>query len=440
MSGKKRGVAFEWLLIAVVLIGATLGSTAMIVLKTEPAKVESRAVGPLVEVLTVQLEDAPTQVTGHGEVHAKVRAQVVPQVGGRVMKLHPNMVSGGLIPAGEPLIEIDASDYELAVSSAKADLQRAEAASQSAQAMIADATSRLKDARDDYERMQSLKTRDVATQRELDKTKVTLDVAEAADRTARSQLATAKAQIASARVALEKAQLDLSRTKLTMPFDAVVASEQIDEGQFITAGQSVGEVYGTHMIEIPVPLIDDELRWLPHIPVAGESRSSNPGPLPPATVQARILGRTCQWEGVVARAEGQLDSRTRMIHLVVQVADPFAAGSPPLIPGAFVNVSIQGQMLEQVAELPRHALRGDGDVVWVARDGRLKIQPVSVAHTQGDRVYISEGLEAGDKVVVSSLDVATNGMLVRTPEQAAAPPAAGAVSGAGATTGRETTP
>ena len=419
MKRKKRGAAFEWLLIGVVLIGATLGSTAMIVLKTEPPKSESKQVGPLVEVLTVKLEDAQTKVSGHGEVNAKVKAKVVPQVGGRVVKLHPNMASGGLIPAGEPLVEIDASDYELAVNSADADLQSAEAARQSAEASIADATSRLKDAQDDYDRTKSLVERKVANQRELDKAKVALDVALAAERTARSQLATARAQVAAAKVALQKANLDLQRTKVTMPFDAVVANEQIDEGQFVIAGQSVGEVYGTKKIEIPVPLLDDEMRWLPHIPVAGEERNTHGAPLPEATVKARILGRNCEWKGVVTRAEGQLDSRTRMIHLVVEVDDPFAGGAPPLIPGAFVDVSIKGKTLNHVAVLPRHALRDNGDVVWLVRDGRLLFQPVTVAHTQGDNVFISDGLDEDDRVIVSSLDVATDGMLVRTPDQLA---------------------
>jgi len=419
MSGRHRSRWVEVLLIVVVLCGAGAGTAGLMLLRTEAPKQERKVVGPLVETQRVSLQTVPLRIEGHGSVEAQVRAQIIPQVSGRVVALHENMVSGGFIPAGETILQIDREDYELAVATAEADLQQAQANQDAAEAAIAEAQTRLDDAREDMKRMQSLKSTSVATQRELDKVKVEVDVAEANLRATKSQMSTAKARYAAAQVALNKAKLNLKRTTVTMPFGAVVINEDIDKGQYVTPGQSVGQVYGTDAVEIPVPLEDNQMKWLSNIPLASENAGSggsiDPANLPSATVSGNILGKNCVWTGKVVRAEGQLDERSRMIHLVVRVEDPFAdQGQPPLLPGAFVDVSIEGQALRDVAVLPRHALRGQGEAVWVVRDDKLRIEPVQIARTDREQVYIDGGLRDGDQVVVSALDVVTDGMLVRT--------------------------
>ena len=66
-----------------------------------------------------------------------------------------------------------------------------------------------------------------------------------------AELQNAKSRLEIARVAVRRAELGLSRTRITFPFDLVILREQIDIGQYVLAGQSLAEVYGTSMVEIP---------------------------------------------------------------------------------------------------------------------------------------------------------------------------------------------
>jgi len=125
------------------------------------------------------------------------------------------------------------------------------------------------------------------------------------------------------------------------------------------------------------------------------------------------------------RSEGEIDPRTRMVQLVAEVRDPFARhGSPsdgggaprqdaPLELGLFVRATVLGRTVEDVIALPRSALRG-GDAVWVVDDQqRLRLRTVEVARSEGETVYVTAGLEDGERVCLSSLDAPVDGMRVR---------------------------
>ena len=91
-----------------------------------PPRTERISLGPLVEVMVAQLGDVPIVVSGHGEVGAKVAVNVVPQVSGQVLRVHPSLVAGGFFKAGDPLVVVDPKDYELAVERAAAAVARAQ--------------------------------------------------------------------------------------------------------------------------------------------------------------------------------------------------------------------------------------------------------------------------------------------------------------------------
>jgi len=71
-------------------------------------------------VITATTADVPVLVQGHGEVGAKVAVEVVPQVSGKIVRVHASLAAGGFFAAGEPLVVIDPRDYELAVDRARA--------------------------------------------------------------------------------------------------------------------------------------------------------------------------------------------------------------------------------------------------------------------------------------------------------------------------------
>jgi multidrug efflux pump subunit AcrA (membrane-fusion protein) len=107
-----------------------------------------------------------------------------------------------------------------------------------------------------------------------------------------------------------------------------------------------------------------------------------------------------------------------MVHVVAEVKDPYGRAtrkpSTPLAVGMFVRAEIHGRQLENVFVLPRSALRGQDRVLVVDRDDRLHYRKVQVARSDREQVLVSGGLATGDRVCVSPLDVAVDGMKVRT--------------------------
>ncbi len=114
----------------------------------------------------------------------------------------------------------------------------------------------------------------------------------------------------------------------------------------------------------------------------------------------------------MVRAEGKIDEQTRMINVIVRVDGPYAS-KPPLAVGLFAEVDISGHVLENAAILPRSAIHG-GDTVWVLDDGLLRFRKVNVARFFDDYAMIQGGLNDGERVVLTPMDIVTDGMAVRT--------------------------
>jgi RND family efflux transporter MFP subunit len=221
------------------------------------------------------------------------------------------------------------------------------------------------------------------------------------------QVRQAEAELAAAEADLQVARLNLERTRISVPFDGVVVSESVDIGQYVTPGQPVARVYGTDAVEVRLPLENRELAWfsVPEDP-------SQTGP--EAVVETSIAGRTHRWRGRVVRMEAEVDTSSRMVHVVVEVSEPYDRSDdrPPLLPGSFVDVSISGRTVEGLIAVPRYAVH-EGDQVWVVEAGTLHIRDVDVVRSGREQAFIGAGLDDGDQVVVSSLDAVTDGMSVR---------------------------
>ncbi len=399
MSGLPKRIAVPVLIVATGIVLAVL----LVASRKTPPRQKREWKGPLVEAVTVHPEEVGVTVHGTGTVRARISVQLIPQVSGRIVEVHPAMTAGGFFRAGEPLAVIEATDYELAV-------RRAEAAIERARVQLQQAEAESTVARREWDRIHP---------GEEPVSPLVLRI---------PQLEQARAELHAAEADLETARLNLERTRLSLPFDGRVVAKNADVGQYVTPGQPVATVYGSHSMEIPVPLRDSELAW---IDVPGPGRTGTPGS--EVTVTAEFGGGEHTWDGRVTRTEGEVDLATRMVHVVVEVDEPFAEGRPALMPGMFVHVAIHGHPLEGAFVIPRHAVH-EGSVAWVAREGRLRLTPVEVARYDRDLALVTGGLSDGDRVVTSQLEVVTDGMKIRitTPAEEATPAGGTAPGGAGA--------
>lgn len=391
-------------LIAVaVLAGGLLVTFALVRLRPEVERQEVSTPPPLVRVVTVERTDHPLDVSSQGTVAPRTKSTLVAQVAGRILRVSPAFAAGGFFDRGELLVEIDPADYRLAL--------------EEAQAAVAQAAVRL-----ELEEAQA----DVARREWTE-----LGRGEASALVKREpQVAEARAAVAAAEAAVERARLHLARTRVTAPFAGRVESTAADVGQYVAPGAPLAAVYSTEAAEIRLPVAQRELGYLEvdlGAPgTAGANGSGHETAGPRVRLTAAVGGRRQQWDGRVVRTAGSIDPRSRMLDLFARVDNPFrrnAAGDGdggPLPMGLFVEATIAGRVAEGVILLPRAALRDDDRVLVADGDDRLRFRRVEVLRSEGDRVVIAAGLEAGERVNVSPLATVVDGMKVRTVEDAEA--------------------
>ncbi len=361
----------------------------LIAVRPEPKREPAKDLGALVNTVTVQKEDRHIIVSATGTVQPSQEVTVIPQVSGVITYISPSMVAGGFAQKGDLLIDIEDTDYRIALEQAKATRAKSEYD-------LAITESQARVARSEWERLN----------RETEEQPNPLVVYE-------PQLKNARAARASAQAAVEQAELNLLRTGIRAPFNCRIRSETVDLGQYVNSGMSVAVIAGTDAAEIVLPLPPDDLGWIqvPGWNTTGKGSS--------ATIFQRGTDRDHTWHGHVIRSLGEVDTRSRMMKVVVSVQDPYnrlakETGRAVLSAGAFVETEIKGSRLSEVFPLARAAVR-DNETVWIMDDeNMLRIRPVTIVRSERDIVLVSEGLTHGDRVVITSLAGAVDGMKLRT--------------------------
>ena len=381
----------------VIILISTLAAWALV--NSKP-KVETKVVeplAPLVRATEIERQSFAFDVRAQGTVLPRTETTLIAQVAGIVREVSPNFESGGFFARGEILATLDPRDYQVAVRRARAQVAQAELGwvQQQAEAQVA------------IEEWQDLGEGEPS-----------------ALVSRQPQVAQAQAALEAAAAELEKAELDLERTRIRAPFDGRVRSKRVDLGQFLTPGAPLATIHATDYAEIRLPVPDDQLTYLdlPFVHRDVDRRQKGPE----VTLWAHFGQERHSWQGRIVRTEGELDSRSRMLNLVARVENPYDSGGnssrPPLVVGLFVEAEIAGRPATELVVLPRSALRvvDDGyQVLVVDAEDRLRFRDVEILRLDGEEAVIGEGLTEGERVCVSPLDIATDGMRVRAFEAAA---------------------
>lgn len=199
-----------------------------------------KVVAPLVEVATVEPGRHQVVVTAMGTVTPARSLSLESRVTGEVVRMHPEFQIGGLLRAGEVALQIDPGDYELAVT-------RAESAVVEAEYALKLEGGRQEVARREWAILNGDKPADP-----LDK--------ELALR--QPHLRKAQADLTSARANLKQARLNLERTRITVPFNAVVRSRNVELGSQVTTQEKLADLVGADAFWIEVSIPVDRLQWI----------------------------------------------------------------------------------------------------------------------------------------------------------------------------------
>ena len=366
------------LLIIGLLLGALAVSALLYINKPKPEKKEVPIVDALVEVLPLASETVTFSVTSQGTVRPRTETVLSAEVAGAIVDISPSFIPGGVFEQGEVLLRIDPTNYEVAVEQAKALL---------AQRQI------------EYDGAAKLRSQGYR---------------------AESEYASAAAALASARAELVRAERNLARTYIRLPYAGMVRSKDADLGQYLSVGSRLGVTFATDAAEVRLPLTDQDLAFVA-LPDIGDFADDGATQGPRVRLAAERRGALSEWHGTIVRTEGVIDESTRVTFAVARIEDPYrrAVGNdgPSLPMGSFVAATIEGRTVADVIRIPRAALRGNGQLIVVDADNRLKIRDVDVLRADATSVYVLDGVDAGERVSLTIIENPVNGMRVRTGAQ-----------------------
>lgn len=437
-SGKSRGrVLIRIVLCALVLGVGAAGMVALASLKEPPAEAEHEERPIKVETVTATPTDVEVVISGFGEARPLDVVDIGAEVSGRVVEVHSRLEPGEILPEGSLLFRIDDSTYGAAVDEARARAAQQQQTIHRLRQEYAADRRRLKTlkrtrelAAAEHRRLKTLyEEDDVGTRSGVEKAEQAVNAAaDAVDLLSRSlavypaRIEESRAALASAEAALARAEADLSRTAVRAPFDGRVKRAAIEAGQFVSPGQTAVTLANDSVLEIQVPLDSRDARnWLRFDDPDTGGGAAWFTHLTPVTATVRWTDdpEGHRWQGRLHRVVA-FDPKTRTLTVAVRVPaeNALSGDGLPLVEGMFCRVEIPGKTLNDVYPLPRWAVSFK-DTVYLARGDRLKTEPVTVARIEGEEALISDGLSAGDQVIVTRLvDPLENALLnvIESPE------------------------
>jgi membrane fusion protein (multidrug efflux system) len=339
-----------------------------------------------VSFLALEARDIPVTSELPGRIApiriAEVRARVTGIIQERVFE------QGSLVKAGDVLYRIEPSLFKVRVASARASLQKAQAAELNASQQL--------------ERQRVLRARNASSDVEFEN--------------AAAVHATAKADVALAQAALDEAQINLGFTEVKAPISGIIGGALVTEGALVNADS--GDPLAT--IQQIDPVYADFTQ--PAGDLLSIRREISAGRLaaPPAD-KARVElifddGSVHEKLGKLLFSSATVDSTTGQVTLRAEFPNP----NRDLLPGLYVRVRIEQAIRKNALSVPQRAVMrdatGGATVYVVGAENKAEAKPVKLGPALGGDWIVDEGLAVGDKVIVEGGQKLQPGMVV-APEE-----------------------
>lgn len=341
------------------------------------------------------VKTAPLAVTTElpGRTSAFRVAQVRPQVSGIILQRH--FTEGSDVEAGQSLYQIDPATYQADYDSAKAELGKSEAAAQIAHLTV--------------KRYVPLVGTKYISQQEYDQA-----IADARQ---------ADAVVVAAKASVESARINLAYTKVTSPIGGRIGKSNVTEGALVTNGQTteLATVQQLDPIYVDVTQSSSNFMRLKQSVEQGNLQKENTA----SNVELLMEnGQPYPLKGTLQFSDVTVDESTGSITLRAVFPNP----QHTLLPGMFVRARVDEGTQPNAMLVPQQGVtrtpRGDATVMVVKTDNTVETRNVVAAQAIGNQWLISDGLKAGEKVIVSGLQKVHPGAKVTTVSDESTPPSA----------------
>lgn len=331
---------------------------------------QQEAPTPQVGVITLQPESAALTSELAGRLTSSMISDVRPQVGGIVQKRL--FEEGAMVKKGQLLYQIDPAPYQAAYDQAVANLKRAEATLKSVKARA-----------DRYAELVGI---DAVSKQDAE------DALAARDQ--------ALAEVAAAKAAVQTARINLDYTKVTAPISGRIGRSTFTPGALVTAGQAqaLATIQTLDPIYVDVTQSGAELMALREAVLQGSLKNGNE-----ATAKVRLVlpnGKQYAHEGTLKFSEVSVDPSSGSA--VIRAAFPNPDGV--LLPGMYVKALLTEGIDPNAILAPQQAIsrneRGEALAMLVNAEGKVEARVVNAARAVGNKWLITDGLKAGETLIV----------------------------------------
>ena len=431
MRGKIGRVA---VLLGTIAIAAAIAVT--LVKNRAPLEhVEQELPKRVVEVVRVEEIPFRARVTAYGTVEPSITLNSTAEVSGVISYVHPNLKAGETLPAGTPVVRIEADDYTLQLRQTQEDLKASQSAlaeleveERSARRSLQLATTNLEVGEAELRRVEEIYAEQLISKsaRDAEEQKVIQLRQQVEDLQGRldgfdSRRRSIKAQIARAEQEVENRTTILGRTEISLPFDARIGEVSINRDEFVAVGSPLFEAIDLKGVEVSAQLpmqsmrrlvahLENQSRVVQQFVQTGGRINESLG----LQARVRLVGGMpdASWDARVLRISESIDATRQTIGVVVGVDDPYdkiiVGQRPPLLKGMYTAIDLLAPERAALV-IPRQALH-QGRVYLAADDDRLEVRDVAIQLIQDDIIVPRDGLEPGDRVVITDLTPVIPGM------------------------------
>ena len=344
---------------------------------TPAARVAGADLGTAVGAAVTRVGDIDVTLNALGTVTAAAVVTIKPQISGQLQKVA--FQEGQMVQKGDFIAQIDPRNYEIALATGKANLERDKIL--------------LENAKRDLERYQEMIKENAVSQQQVETQRATVGQNTAAVAADESQIATAT--------------LNLSYCHIVAPISGRIGLRQVDEGNYVTAGETngIGVIAQINPITVVFTLPEDSLPQIQGRLSQGASLSVEAYDRANATKLA--TGKLLALDNIIDVSTG-----------TVRLKASFENQSGSLFPNQFVNVHLLVDTIHNATVLPPTAIQhgAPGAFVFLIKpDDTVGIQPVKTGVSTATLIQVLSGVNAGDQVVVDGVDRLREGSQVYVP-------------------------
>jgi membrane fusion protein (multidrug efflux system) len=396
---------------------AVLAAMASLSLAGCNSSAQSRTPGgqppaPLVMVSEVGAADVPIFSEYPAQTYARNSVEVRGRVDGYIDKWE--FKPGQQVHAGDVLYVLDQRPYEAAVAQAKGNLAQSQAdlefarkqvALLQAEANLAAAQANLVKAQQDYDRLTPLVKEEAAAKQELDAAVAALRASEATVRagqanvdqtrlSTQTQIASTEGKVEAQRAALRSADLNLEYSTIRAPITGLIGDTLVPVGGLVTANAQQPLTTIVPLDPIWVRFKVTESQYLAFKKRGSLSQSA----------LTLVLADNSEFpqKGYITNTLNQVDPKTGTLEMQANFPNPQGT----LLPGQFGKVRMETEFRKNVVLVPQRAiqqLQNMQSVYIVNSNNQVELRMITTAERSGDNWIVTQGLKAGERVIVEGL-------------------------------------